>query len=514
MRRRLIESSCFGVLSLIPLWGLQNLNWLQLCHFIVIFSCLLFLSAKFLILQRGELQKANKISFWSFYSIYQLIIFLYFNFLIFRFFPIRSPVLEGILILSLSLSLFHFLADKGFKLRVIKNSFSQYDLYFFAFFGGILAILILDALIKKEPIFQQSRYFIWLLSFLTYSNIRTSELTSPFAPFRWRLGLVSWAFLWALIAITIGGVEVFSTLYHRAQANKALVEMDYSRSADLFLELEDGNWLEIPLGDKSQYLQLAHALLDEPGNTNNAATLLQIILQQTDSDPPSPIDRGIFQEYLRIGKNYIGLGRYEEAIQVFDKSFSMTSDPEEILTYLREQFSDEIINAIWQGEPFISLQGFEKVKEIQLGPWAISEGVVRKIKKHHLDQALAHSGKQSEHLSIEYASEGPKNLASPYDYWSMIVDIPKPTIPMGIRAFVKGPPGQSSHVCLVLNLVLPNSSSTRWSKKMTVNEDWSVLEIRDLHRLGPEIEGINHVGINTFCEDVSINIDDIQLFTY
>jgi hypothetical protein len=234
----------------------------------------------------------------------------------------------------------------------------------------------------------------------------------------------------------------------------------------------------------------------------------------------------LYNGYLDLGRTYSLSGRFVEAFEAYRKPQVLVASPIDILRDTRELDPDHI-REIWHGAPYLVLQDFEASDGVQLRHWTMGSGWLHRSVDHRLSSIVSSSGQWSEFIGVDYGLEPDSSVVDRgrlnsylYDYWAMDVSIPKPTIPIGIRALVRAKRGNTKIlVCLVVGYLTRSSSSTVWSEATSLTKDWTALTVKFPD--SQNVKLINKIGVGFLGtagmkdRDIAeIYVDDIQIFSY
>jgi hypothetical protein len=532
---RAIVPLFFGVLALLPLMGINHITWAQLVNFIFVSAGLLVLFLKYRprISVDSEARAANLLDnpAWL-----RIIAFLYFIFIFLVFFPSgisffdTTVILFFVLLCLLSLIqlfLAQFVNRAG---RFVLRSLSPPDTIILVsvFFFCNMVILSNGISVENGVRAVGTAILLDLFYLLISSNI---SFFVP-GPLKFSSLLPYWMLTIAILSGLIGLVHVFNSVNLRYQAHAGFSQGDFSGSALKFIEFEEKNQFQFSLNRKDIYPRLAQELLskDATQHADMVTFFLDSVVelidpQNTDSD----LKESLYQNYLDLGEVYSAFGQYEMARSTYAKAVVFLDDPVLMLGHFR-QLHPDLIEEIWGGVPFATLQDFERVDTVQFYPWALGWGWSQRITSHQLTSDISRSGSQSEFLAIDYsvspdltAKKDDSHLIQGhlYDYWAMSTAISRPPFPLGIRISIRGEKdGKQIPICLVVNYQTGKTSGVIRSGIVTLSEEWSVISVQGLHNT-PDAAYFDQIAISFLgpiggpnMQHGRIYIDDVQVFTY
>jgi tetratricopeptide (TPR) repeat protein len=539
-----IVYASFGILALLPLMGISHITWTQLINFVLVTVGLLFLFFKYRTDvtpdRMGRSGDPSLISFSTELVWFRLLVFLYFVFLLFLFYPTGQSYYNAILyatmvvmsVFSVFSFLLSWLAQKGEQ--PVFKPLSGLDKAVVGVIIFIWLVTILSRSIQAEDL-----NFSWLKTtgiaiFFCIFYLLVSVNLSAFVPGSLKFPnlLPYWILVVAVVANVLGIIPAIDAFMLRYRAQVSFSQGNIEKSAKLYLDFERQNKLNIPLKRKDIYPKLGRELMskDAVKYADQATFFTDISLDLMDEDVSDlPMKNMLFQAYLDLGKAYSVSGRYEKAFDTYHKMFVLVDNPIEILKEIQE-LPPEIKRKVWEGDPYIVQQDFESDKTLKFRPVVQSDGWSHTVIANYLSKEISRSGKQSLALDLEYkldsdpsvVAQGRKLRGYLWDYWYLntVYVIPKPSIRTGIKAFVRGEKNaRQIRVCLVVNFLTKTSSSVVWSSIITLSEDWSEI-VAGLDHL-EELVSVNGIGISIFepvdiqdIERVKIYMDDIQFFTY
>ncbi len=222
-----------GILSLLPLLGTYRSNWIQLLHFSLIVAGLIFLFLR----HRSKATKS--------YGGYKVVVFLYFLFLLLRFYPTPYEACDNLIILALALIALFQLGKIFARIRAgdapVSLEFADKVILF-------IITLIWLIMIASEGIFAENPDFDWVRTIgaafiiaMLYLAISTNIDRFIARPFKLANSMPYGTLFVASAATVLGIASAINTLvlYERAQAHYNKKNME--RSAELFVDFEHKN---------------------------------------------------------------------------------------------------------------------------------------------------------------------------------------------------------------------------------------------------------------------------------
>jgi hypothetical protein len=308
----------------------------------------------------------------------------------------------------------------------------------------------------------------------------------------------------AFVGLRTYGRLTFSAGYHVESADAYWLMMDLKRH----------DWYRVSLQEdvRDRYSQLVPSLVQAGGGAAKLDAFLE------GAAPHMTDDGQLFEAHGELVDRYIAADVYDRSRQTYDRLAAISGQPSRVLQFAINRHAERERVLIWGEQPYVSLLGYRRRGGTQLGNWVFAKSVQRHITRHELCERPLADVSTAECLSLEYPGE-PEGAC--YDYWTVPTHVSRSKFRAGLRVRVRNADGGDlGRLSLITNMVSGGRSHTGVSGARTDEEGWTVFQVHDIKSmLDPITDGekdeepfIDRIGVNTFCQDVSLVLDDIRLY--
>lgn len=504
-------------ISLLPVLGLKKLSWLQFSYWALVLIGIF-------VLYFGELGKSRKHSPVPKYfdplsskPIFRIIVFLYFQFLLTRFYPTSyafyNSIFPFVVFSSLIASLLMLIPTQS-KAKEIGPPipFIRWDRYFII--GGLILLLVQFFQYHQGELPHTDGILLVGMSLALY--IITVINIDLFVPGHFHFDKIpTYALLvFSSCALVWGACDIVSLHIGKYKAQKEAQSGHLVSSINIYLDLEKRNWPSVTLAESGQYLELARDLVSNKEGIDEALILLRTL---SGHDHSCLSDPTFFEVFVKVGDCKAEQGLYSEARKIYDEISHLTANPVGVLAHIRKNAQEPYVKEMWGDKPYITISATGGDRQKLLMHWINNEGLVHKKMEIKLSNDSVEQGRNSYRLTVEYdhTVSKPYPELGEFDYWVFDTGIKMPPFPIGFRVFCKSGSNKQNSIRLVYNFQSSVLSGTRGGDRVIVTEnDWQEVAINDV--VFPANYGqveVNKIGIDTFAHDGEFLLDEFQIFS-